>query len=259
MNMRLMQLAADYREQFQWRSWKLIFDELPLQPGQAILDLGCGIGSQARELAIRGCKVTGLDGNQELIDAAIGEQTPNCNFEVCDLREPPNLGASFDGIWCSFVAAYFTDLNWLLEQWTPLLKPTGWLALTEVENLFGHEPLTSRTRWFLQRLVDDALVKGRYDFQMGGKLRGCLEKVGFSVSQQLTLPDRELSFQGPASPEVVDAWRRRFQRMPHLQALCGSEFPTVQDDFLTCLSRVDHISTAKVICCIAVKTSESLT
>ena len=248
-----MSLAAEYRQQFQWRPWKLVFETLPVQPGQTILDLGCGIGDHARVLASCGCKVIGLDGNQELIDAAILQQPPNCEFRVCDLRNPPNLGIIVDGIWCSFVAGYFTNLAWLLSRWTPLLKPGGWLAITEIEDLFGHEPLSLRTRWFLQRLVANALAAGRYDFHMGGKLQGYLEHAGFAVSRILIQPDQELSFQGAGTPEVIDAWRKRFQRMPHLRALCASEFPSVEEEFLSCLSRPDHVSTAKVISCIATK------
>jgi hypothetical protein len=133
-------------------------------------------------------------------------------------------------------------------------KSGGWVAITEIEDLFGHEPLSSRTRWFLHRLADDALTAGRHDFHMGGKLQGYLEQAGVSVSRLLALPDQELSFQGAATPEVVNAWQRRFQRMPHLQALCASEFPSVQEEFLSCLSRPDHVSTAEVISCIGVKT-----
>lgn len=250
---RLMSLAAEYRQQFQWRQWKLIFENLPLQSGQTILDLGCGIGDQARELASRGCRVTGLDGSQELIDAAVLEQTPDCQFLMCNLEKPPNFAISVDGIWCSFVAAYFTDFVCLLRRWTPLLKPGGWIAITEIEDLFGHIPLSPRTRWFLQRLADDALAADRYDFHMGSKLQGYLEQAGFSISRLLMLPDKELSFSGPATPEVVDAWRKRFQRLPHLRALCGPEFSAVQTEFLSCLSRPNHLSTAKVISCIAVK------
>ena len=248
-----MSVAAEYRQQYQWRAWQLVFDKLPLQAGQRVLDLGCGIGDQARELASRGCKVTGLDANQELIDAAMLDQMPNCEFLSRDLRNPPDLGLSVDGIWCSFVAAYFTDLTPLLTTWMPLLKPGGWIAITEVDDLFGHEPLSSRTQSFLRRLADDALAAGRYDFHMGSKLQGFLQQTGFSSSQVLTLPDQELSFQGSATSEVVDAWRRRLQRMPHLRALCASEFPRVQEEFLSCLSRSDHVSSAKVISCIASK------
>ncbi len=253
----LMSLAAEYRQQFTWRSWSLIFEEVPLQPGQTILDLGCGIGDQARELASRGCKVIGLDGNQELIDAAILEQPPNCEFLTCDLRNPPNPGIRVDGIWSSFVAAYFTNLVELLRRWSPVLSPEGWIAITEIDDFFGHEPLSPRTKSLLQAFADDALTAGRYDFHMGGKLQSCLAQAGFAVSRVLTLPDRELSFQGAAPPEVVEAWRTRFQRMPRLQAICGSEFANVQEEFLSCLSRHDHVSTAKVISCIAMKSADS--
>jgi ubiquinone/menaquinone biosynthesis C-methylase UbiE len=253
----LMSLAAEYRQQFSWRSWSLIFEEVPLQPGQTILDLGCGIGDQARELASRGCKVIGLDGNQELIDAAILEQPPNCEFLTCDLRNPPNPGIRVDGIWSSFVAAYFTNLVELLRRWSPVLSPEGWIAITEIDDFFGHEPLSPRTKSLLQAFADDALTAGRYDFHMGGKLQSCLAQAGFAVSRVLTLPDRELSFQGAAPPEVVEAWRTRFQRMPRLQAICGSEFANVQEEFLSCLSRHDHVSTAKVISCIAMKSADS--
>ncbi len=249
--MRLMSLVADYRQQFSWRSWNLIFDEVPLQRGQAILDLGCGVGDQARELASRGCKVIGLDGNQELIDAAILEGSANCEFRACDLRNPPNSGTKVDGIWCSFVAAYFTNLVDLLERWAPVLNPGGWIAITEIDDLFGHEPLSPRAKSFLQRFADDALAAGRYDFHMGGRLESCLAQAGFTVSRVFTTPDRELSFEGAAEPDVVDAWQKRFHRMPRLQAICGSEFANVEEEFLTCLSRPDHVSTAKVVSCIA--------
>jgi SAM-dependent methyltransferase len=248
-----MSLAAEYRQQLSWRSWNLVFEEMPLQPGQTILDLGCGIGDQARELASRGCKVIGLEGNQELIDAAILEQPLNCEFLACDLRNPPNPGIRADGIWCSFVAAYFTNLVDLLRRWAPVLSPGGWIAITEVDDFFGHEPLSARTRSLLQTFADEALAAGRYDFHMGGKLQSCLAQAGFAVSGVLTLPDRELSFQGAAESGVVDAWRKRFDRMPRLRAICGSEFTSVQEEFLSCLSRPDHVSTAKVISCIAMK------
>jgi SAM-dependent methyltransferase len=248
-----MNLAAEYEEQFSWRPWNRIFDEVPLQAGQIVLDLGCGVGDQARELASRGCKVIGLEVNQELIDAAVLKRLPNCEFRLYDLRGTASLDIKVDGIWSSFVAAYFTNLTELLSKWAYFLRDGGWIAITEIENLFGHEPLSSRTRSLFQLLAKDALAAGRYDFDMGGKLQGCLEQVGFNISKLLTPQDQELSFDGAATPQVIDAWRRRFQRMPHLKALCGLDFASVQEEFLSCLSRPDHVSTAKVVSCIATK------
>lgn len=248
-----MSLAAEYEEQFRWRPWDRIFSEVPLRAGQVVVDLGCGVGDQARELASRGCRVIGLDGNQELIDAAVLKGIPNCEFRHYDLRRTAHLETRFHGIWCSFVAAYFTNLTAFLNGWAHFLRDGGWIAITEIDDMFGHEPLSPRTRSCFERLCADALAAGRYDFHMGGKLQGCLEKVGFKVLKVLTLPDEELSFDGAASPQVIDGWRRRFQRMPHLRALCGSEFGSIQEEFLSCLSRPDHVSTAKVVTCVARK------
>src|SRR5213083_3509867 len=38
--------------------------------GKTILDLGCGEGGYARELARRGARVTGVDGSERLIEVA---------------------------------------------------------------------------------------------------------------------------------------------------------------------------------------------
>lgn len=251
--MRLMSLGAQYRQQFGWRSWNLVLDELPLRPGMAVLDLGCAIGDQARALAARGCTVIGLDANQELIDAARLEASPHCEFRIHDLRRAPATDLHVDGIWCSFVPSYFTRLAELLGTWAPVLKPGGWIALTEIDDLFGHEPLSARTRELLRGFADEARAAGRYDYHMGSKLESGLAEAGFAVSRVLMLPDEEFSFEGAARPEVVEAWRARFQRMPGLRFFCGEEFARVQEDFLACLSRPEHVSTARVISCVATK------
>ena len=67
----------------------------------------------------------------------------------------------------------------------------------------------------------------------------------------MMLVDRELSFEGPALPEVLEAWRLRFERMKLLRDFCGADFEPVRDEFLQCLARVDHRSRAKVHFCLA--------
>ncbi len=99
----------------------------------------------------------------------------------------------------------------------------------------------------------EALAAGRYDFHMGRKLRDYLERCGFAGSKVLTLEDQELSFDGPARPQVLDAWRNRFDRLKLLRDLCGPSFEQVREEFLGCLSHPNHRSKAKVYCCIATK------
>jgi hypothetical protein len=87
--------------------------------------------------------------------------------------------------------------------------------------LFGHEPLGADARSLLEAYAQEALLANRYTVHMGRKLRDHLERSGFTISKVLTLEDQELSFGGPARPEVVDAWRSRFDRMKLLRDLYG--------------------------------------
>ena len=246
-----MSLSEELKRQFGWREWPRILGELPPLRGRTVLDRGCGVGDQAAELAARGARVVGIDGNEELLREARSRRLRDAEFLGADLRSIPDLGLAADGIWCSFAAAYFPDLPAAMAGWGRHLRPGGWIAVTEIDDLFGHEPLGPGTRSLLDAYAREALAAGRYDFHMGRKLRGHLVASGFQVSKELVLEDRELSFAGPALPEVVDAWRSRFERMRLLRDFCGSAFDGMRDEFLACLTLPGHRSTARVCFCLA--------
>ena len=248
-----MSLEDEYKRQFRWRDWHTILDALPLAPGQTILDLGCGVGDLSAELVNHGGRVIGIDVNDAFLLVARSRQLSNAEFRTVDLRSVPDLGITADGIWCSFTAAYFPDLPTVLRAWATNLKLGGWIAVTEIDDLFGHEPLSVRTKQLFKGYAEKALAAGRYDFFMGRKLPGYLETCGFALSKMLTVEDQEFSFSGPARPEVLDAWRARFNRMSLLRHFCGKDFEQAQAEFLTCLMRVDHESVSRVCCCIATK------
>lgn len=248
-----MTLSSEYRRQFTWRDWSRVFDLLPPLGGQTVLDLGCGVGDLAAELVGRGARVIGIDLNEELLAAARGRGLANTEFRKADLREPLDLEVEVEGLWGGFVAAYFPDLPAALSRWAAHLRPGGWVALTEIDDFFGHEPLAERTRELFEGYAREALAAERYDFHMGRKLRGHLERAGFTVSKELTLADRELSFAGPAPPEVLEAWRTRLDGMRLLRDFCGPEFEALRDDFLGCLTRAEHRSLATVRFCLAAK------
>jgi ubiquinone/menaquinone biosynthesis C-methylase UbiE len=249
----MMSLASEYKRQFDWRGWPVVFDALPALKGQTVLDLGCGVGDLAAEFVARGARVIGVDMNEELLVHARSRQLAKAEFQVGDLRAFPELGIAADGLWCSFTAAYFPNLSAVLATWARNVKPGGWIALTEVDDLFGHEPLSDQTKSLFRTYAGDALAAGRYDFLMGRKLKDHLESSGFAVSRVLTLEDQELSFNGSARPEVLEAWRARFNRMAPLRDLCGPAFDEVQEEFLGCLMGSNHKSIAKVYCCIGYK------
>jgi SAM-dependent methyltransferase len=248
-----MSLSSEYKRQVVWRDWPRIFDALPALRGQTILDLGCGVGDQAAELVRRGARVIGVDLNEDLLREARERQLANAEFRLGDLRAPLHLGSTVDGLWSSFSAAYFPDLHEVLMNWVKPLRPGGWVALTEIDDLFGHAPLGAETMALLGEYARDAFAAKRYDFHMGGKLRGHLEKCGLTVLKTFTVEDQELAFDGPANAEVVEAWRNRFDRMTLLRDFCGSRFEEIRREFLGCLTNPEHRSTAKVRCCIATR------
>lgn len=228
------------------RAWQRMLGVLPPIQGQHILDLGCGAGEQAAQLSARGASVTGLDMNAALIQQAQSKQIPNARFVQADLRSPLPFQTLFDGLWCSFTAAYFPTFAPILQNWRKVLKPGAWAAFLEIDNLFGHEPLSPSTRAQFEAYARDALVSGRYDFCMGHKLAAYVEQSGFSILQTFTLGDPELAFDGPASPEILEAWQGRFERMKLFQDFCGASYKQLHDEFLHCLCGEEHRSIAKV-------------
>ena len=237
-----MSLSDEYQRQYDWRPWPQIFAALPPLAGKRVLDLGCGVGQQAAELVARGARLIGVDSSDELL-AAARQRVPLGLFLKANLATLA-LERTVDGIWASFVPAYFPELRPVLAQWRAHLAPGGWIALTEMDDLFGHEPLGARTASLLEGFTATTLARGSYDFHMGRKLHGLLEASGFRVRRELVLEDRELAFQGIAAPDVLEAWRNRLARMPALQDYCGERFVALRDDFLACLARPDHRSSA---------------
>jgi ubiquinone/menaquinone biosynthesis C-methylase UbiE len=246
-----MSLSNEYQRQYQWRNWATVLDALPPLKGQTIFDIGCGVGDLAAAFAARGARVIGFDGNEELLREARFRQLSNAEFRRTDLRAFGDPGFLADGLWCSFTAAYFPDLPGALDLWTRYLTTGGWIALTEIDDLFGHEPLSEETKMILSGYAEEAFAARKYDFRMGRKLRGYLESSGFEVVKLLTLADQELAFSGPARSEVLDAWRARFERIRPLRDFCGPRIDQVQAEFLGCLMHAEHKSLAKVVCCIA--------
>jgi SAM-dependent methyltransferase len=244
-------LADEYKRQLAWRDWSSIFAALPALDGQTVLDLGCAVGDQAAELARRGARVIGIDMNEELLHEARSRGLANVEFRIGDLRELPDVGVQVDGIWSSFAAAYFIDLPRVLTSWARQLRPGGWIALTEIDDLFRHEPLGAHSRSLFDAYVSDALDAGRYDFRMGRKLAQYLSESGFVVTKVLNVEDREFVFDGPASAGVLAAWQTRFERMTLLRTSWGAQFEQVRDEFLRALAHPSHRSHAKVVCCVA--------
>jgi trans-aconitate methyltransferase len=244
-------LVEQYIRQARWRRWDEALDLLPLERGERVLDIGCGVGDVAARLDGRGVDVLGIDSNVELLAAARARH-PHVRFEEADVRDlaSTRLGL-FDGLWVSFVTAYFPDLVPVLTRWSDLLRPGGWLAMVEVDDLLGHEPLSATLRADVVRFYDEARSAGRYDFEGGRKLASAARAVGLQVTHEEVLVDDELGFGGAAPADVLEAWSSRLARMGALRAFMGDRFSEFEQAFVAALRSESHRSRARVIFVLA--------
>ena len=80
--------AANYDNRFGFvsRGGDSLIDLLDPQPGERVLDLGCGTGELAAKIAERGATVVGLDADHNMIEQA-RERFPHVQFVVGDGHE----------------------------------------------------------------------------------------------------------------------------------------------------------------------------
>ncbi|MCB9703392.1 MAG: class I SAM-dependent methyltransferase [Myxococcales bacterium] len=240
-------LGEQYSRQYAWRRWDAILDRLGPIAGQVVLDLGCAIGDQSAALAARGARVIGVDRDPALLEVARGRAIPGARFVEGDLHGDLALAeGAADGLWLGFSAAYFPAIAEALERWQRWLRPTAWIAVTEVDDLLGHAPSEPDDRAAIEAFYAAARADGRYEFRLRERLRAALIAGGWRIERDEEVADDELAFEGPASPEVLEAWRARLARMPGLAAHLGASWPGFRARLLAALAAPSHRASARV-------------
>jgi len=112
-------------------------DRLPIEPGDHILDIGCGLGGPARYLAQRfKCTVSGLDITEAFVEAA-NKLTALLHLEsqvrvtLGDGHRLPYEDACFDGAYALHVTMNVADRPRFFAEACRVLRPGAFFALTE--------------------------------------------------------------------------------------------------------------------------------
>lgn len=113
---------------------------LGLPPGSVVVDLACGTGDLAFDLADRGLVPIGADLSYGML-AAAPRPFPRVQTDGASLPLPD---ASVDGVTCGFALRNFTDLRATFAEMARVVRPGGRIALLEVATppnpvlRFGH-------------------------------------------------------------------------------------------------------------------------
>jgi len=127
-------------------------DGAPIGPDDHILDMGAGMGGPARYMADRfDCRVTGIDLTEEFCNLAQHlNQLLGLDDKVTvrqgDVLAMPFEEASFNGAYSMNVSMNIADKAAFYSEIMRVLKPGGWLVLSEIAKGPGGE-LDFPTPW----------------------------------------------------------------------------------------------------------------
>jgi cyclopropane fatty-acyl-phospholipid synthase-like methyltransferase len=125
-----------------------LVEALDLQPGQRVLDVGCGPGRHARALAARGILVHGVDISQRFVDIAAAGAPDGATFERRDARDLRYRG-EFDAA-VSLCQGAFGLVGpgadeQVLAGMAAALKPGGRVAVSAFSSYFSVKYQTDAT------------------------------------------------------------------------------------------------------------------
>jgi cyclopropane fatty-acyl-phospholipid synthase-like methyltransferase len=191
--------------------WLAFADQLGIQAGSEVLEVGSGSGGPAVYLAAaRQCRVTGVDVNEHGVKnattlAQARGLAGQVRFEAIDAsRALPFADAGFDAIVSNDAMCHIANRGAVLRDWHRILRPGGRALFTDAMVLTGvvsHEELATRSSI------------GFYLFVPPGINESLLREAGFIVRSVQDVSDN--------AAEVASRWHDA--RARHQEALVARE------------------------------------
>jgi|TARA_B100000315_G_C14553937_1_gene577225 ubiquinone/menaquinone biosynthesis C-methylase UbiE len=117
-----------------------VAEHLPeLRPGMRLLDVGCGTGAVAREVAkqVAPGEVVGIDREEAQLavarQMAVDQSIENVTFVEGDAINLPSPGASFDGVYSSMFLEHVSNPVQVASEMRRVAAFGGWVCLFEWE------------------------------------------------------------------------------------------------------------------------------
>jgi ubiquinone/menaquinone biosynthesis C-methylase UbiE len=154
---------------------------LGIAAGERVLEVGCGSGAVARELARRVAprgRVVGLDASAALLEVA--RELANdaglsslIEFQTGDCRALPFADASFDAALAVTTLSHVPNVERAIRELVRVIRPGGRVGVFDIDGdsfLISH-PDRAMTRRIVEAFSDDGLVNGWLMRSLAGVLR----------------------------------------------------------------------------------------
>ena len=199
----------DTRHNFVTKYGEDVLELLQPQPGERILDVGCGTGHLTAKIAESGATVLGLDSSDEMI-ATAREAYPQLAWSVADISsiEPETLLADgpFDAVFSNAALHWVSRAEAAVQAMSAVLRPGGRFVV----EFGGHRHIEKVLRGLLDAMeaVTGTRPKHEWFYPTIGEYASLLEKHGIEVLSAW-LFDRPTKLDGT---EGLRNWYRMFRR-----------------------------------------------
>jgi ubiquinone/menaquinone biosynthesis C-methylase UbiE len=169
---------------------RVTLDVLAVQPGQNILDVGCGSGFLTYELAnLVGSSgtVIAIDKSEEMIDATMERcfGLGQVSSRIADVRELPFDDNQFDAVTCTQVLLYVGDVAKAISELSRVTRGGGRVAILETDwrgaIMYSHHPE-------LTDAIFTAWDKSVPSPNLPRRLSRLMHKAGINVTHKEAIP-----------------------------------------------------------------------
>ncbi|MEH2074720.1 MAG: methyltransferase domain-containing protein [Nostoc sp.] len=172
--------AALYQDKhaFVWQYGEDLLKFLNPQPGESILDLGCGTGQLTEKIAQAGAEVMGVDFAPEMIEKA-RENYPHIRFDVADARNF-QVDKPLDAVFSNAVLHWVKEADRAIASIHQSLKPGG-RFVAEFGGKGNVQAIATALESALEAINIPAQALNPWYFPSIGEYASLLEQQGFDV------------------------------------------------------------------------------
>jgi trans-aconitate methyltransferase len=193
------------RHSFVWRLGEGVVELLKPQPGERILDLGCGTGQLTKKIAERGAEVLGLDSSPAMVGQA-RQNYPELCFVLHDAAAL-NFENEFDAVFSNAALHWMLDAQAVIRGIARALRPGG-RFVAEMGGKGNTQTVVHSIKHVLSKYHNGPLPASRHYYPSVSEYASVLETHGLEV-RIAQLFDRATPLEGEAG---MHTWITQFKR-----------------------------------------------